>query len=163
MRRITKAMTLLEKRASGNELPEAEAGHPVRAASIQLRRDIVSRLADLFELLDERQRQLVLGSGNMKRPLPEYQRLYVLGSVQLLGQGEGGRLLAQGRPTRPTPSATGQPLCRRQGLSGTAWGKALPPVMCAIISARSLRGRRLRLISVTSSGRSKAPRIPAGR
>jgi hypothetical protein len=37
-------MTLLEGRAGGNELPEAEAGHPVRTASIQLPRDIVSRL-----------------------------------------------------------------------------------------------------------------------
>src|SRR5215472_18602391 len=34
MRRIAKAMTLLQQRAGGNELPEVEAGHPVCAAPL---------------------------------------------------------------------------------------------------------------------------------
>jgi hypothetical protein len=79
-------MTLLQERAGGNELPEEEAGAPVVVATQQLRNDVVSRFADFFDLLGNRQRQLVLGSDQMKQPLAREQRNDVLGSINLLGQ-----------------------------------------------------------------------------
>ena len=51
MRWISKAHTPLQEGAGGNELPEKEAGSPLHEATQQLRRGIVPRLADLFELL----------------------------------------------------------------------------------------------------------------
>ncbi len=48
---ISIADTSLQEGAGGNKLPEIEAGNPLRAATQQLRRGIVPRLADLFELL----------------------------------------------------------------------------------------------------------------
>jgi hypothetical protein len=56
MRRISKAMTLIQERAGGNELPEMEAGQPICAATPQLRANIVPRLGDFFDLLGKRQR-----------------------------------------------------------------------------------------------------------
>ena len=44
---------------------------------------------------------------------------------------------------------SGTPSVRSVIWSAISLGKALPPVTCTIISARSRRGRRLRLISVT--------------
>jgi hypothetical protein len=82
MRRITEI--LLQKRAGGNELPKEAMGHPVQAATQQLRRDIVPRLANFLDLLGKRQRQLVLGS-DPKLPLAQAQRQEVLGSIDLLG------------------------------------------------------------------------------
>ena len=51
MRWISKAHTLLQEGAGGNELPEKEAGNPLHVATHQLRPGIVPRLADLFDLL----------------------------------------------------------------------------------------------------------------
>jgi hypothetical protein len=55
-----------QERAGGNELTEAEAGHPVQAAPPQLRRDIVPRLADFFELLGKKRH--VERDTNRRRP-----------------------------------------------------------------------------------------------
>jgi hypothetical protein len=63
-----------------------EAGHPICAATPQLRARIVPRLGDFFDLLGKRQRQLVFGSAEMKRPLAKAQPHEVFGSIQLLGQ-----------------------------------------------------------------------------
>ena len=84
--RISKTMTLIQERAGGNELPEIEAGQPICPATPQLRANIVPRLGDFFDLLGKRQRQLVFGSAQMKRPLAKAQPHEVLGSIQLLGQ-----------------------------------------------------------------------------
>ena len=51
MRWISKAHTPLQSGASGNELPEIEAGSPLHVAAKQLRRGIVPGITDLFELL----------------------------------------------------------------------------------------------------------------
>ena len=69
MRWISKARTLLQESAGGNELPKKEAGSPVQIAAQQLRSDIVPRFADLFELLAERQRQPVLGLARDETPI----------------------------------------------------------------------------------------------
>ena len=55
MGRLGKAMTTLEKGAGGNELSKVAAGQPVHAATLQLRRDIVPRLAKLLQLLGKQQ------------------------------------------------------------------------------------------------------------
>ena len=53
---ISEAMTPLQERAGGNELPEEQAGSPICTATHQLRRHIVPRLGDFFHLLGQRQR-----------------------------------------------------------------------------------------------------------
>ena len=55
-------------RAATNS-PSKKRVTPCSGATQQLRRGIVPRLADLFELLAQRERQPVLGSHAMKRPL----------------------------------------------------------------------------------------------
>ena len=69
MRRISKAKTSFQNSAGGNELPEKQAGSPVRVVTEQLRRRIVPRLADLFEFLAERERQPEFSPRKMMRPL----------------------------------------------------------------------------------------------
>ena len=61
MRRITKAITVLEVGTGGNKLPEIEAVHPVQEVTQQLHGDIVPRLADLLYLLGMRQCQPQFG------------------------------------------------------------------------------------------------------
>ena len=51
MRRISEAHTPLQEGAGGNELPEKKRVAPCSEVTQQLRRGIVPRLADLFELL----------------------------------------------------------------------------------------------------------------
>ena len=86
MRRISKIMTALQQRAGGNELPETEAGVRTSAAPSQLYRDIVSCLADFFNSLGKRQRQLVLGAPQIKHSLAQEQRHEVLRSINPPGQ-----------------------------------------------------------------------------
>jgi hypothetical protein len=86
-------MTALQERTGGNEVAEKLAGQPICAATLQLRRDMVPRRADFFQLLGQRQGQLVLAPAQMKHPLAQEHLPEALGPINLLGQrarsGEG--------------------------------------------------------------------------
>src|SRR6516162_7356955 len=86
MRWLAKAMTLLQERARGNKVTKKVASRPLRAATLQLRHNIVASLANSLDLLSQQQRSLVLGSDRMERILSVDQRHNVLGSINLLGE-----------------------------------------------------------------------------
>src|SRR5215471_1753519 len=62
MRWRVKAMTLLQERARGNKVTKKVASRPLRAATLQLRHNIVACLANSLDLLSQQQRSLVIGS-----------------------------------------------------------------------------------------------------
>src|SRR6516225_1417811 len=86
MRWFAKVMTLLEERACGNKVTKKVASRPLRAATLQLRHDVVASLANSLDLLSQQQCSLVLGSDRMERILSVDQRHNVLGPINLLGQ-----------------------------------------------------------------------------
>jgi hypothetical protein len=74
-------------------------GQPVCDATLQLRRYVVPRLGEFFDLLGKRRRQLVLGSAHVKCRLAIEERREVLGSINLLGQRERDDVAEIGRRT----------------------------------------------------------------
>src|SRR5215472_13667599 len=56
MRWLAKAMTLLQERARGNKVTKKVASRPLRAATLQLRHNIVASLANSLDLLSQQQR-----------------------------------------------------------------------------------------------------------
>ena len=62
MRRITQLLGLLEQSTRGNELPQKKSRLAILGATEEQRADIIPDLADLFQLLGQRQCKLQLAS-----------------------------------------------------------------------------------------------------
>ena len=86
MRWFAKVMTLLEERACGNKLTKKVASRPLRAATLQLRHDVVAGLANSLDLRSQLQRSRVFGSDCMERILSVDQRHQLLEAISLLSQ-----------------------------------------------------------------------------
>src|ERR1700741_2745160 len=100
MRWLAKALTLLQERACGNKLTKKVASCPLRAATLQLRHNVVASRANSLDLPRQQQRSLMLGSDPMESILSVDQRHNVFGPINLLGQcdrsGDGFANISRG-------------------------------------------------------------------